>query len=150
MINLIEYLQYNSETGVLIWIKSPAHTIKVGTRAGYNSGHGYLKIGFKGKLYYAHRLAWYLHYGKWPINNIDHINGIRNDNRISNLRDITQQQNSLNQKNHRNKTYKYYGYHKASKLWRVRLYINNECKYFKTEKLARQFVKNNINLFRRS
>jgi hypothetical protein len=45
---------------------------------------------------YTHILAWALYYGEWPKQTIDHINGIRGDNRIENLRDVsmkTQQQN---------------------------------------------------------
>jgi len=51
----------------------------------------YVKINI-----FIHRLAWYLHYGIAPYDKIDHINRIRNDNRISNLRSATQQQNLFN------------------------------------------------------
>jgi len=44
----------------------------------------------------SHRLAWYLHYGKLPSNNIDHKDGVRTNNKIDNLRDVTQQQNTFN------------------------------------------------------
>lgn len=46
----------------------------------------------------AHRLAWFLHYGKWPSGEIDHRNTIRSDNRIVNLRDVTSGQNQKNQR----------------------------------------------------
>lgn len=45
----------------------------------------------------GHRLAWYLCYGKLPLNQIDHIDGNRTNNKITNLRDVTQQQNQWNQ-----------------------------------------------------
>lgn len=53
--------------------------------------HGYSLVG--GKL--AHRVVWFLCKGYWP-DTIDHINGVRTDNRIENLRDVTQEQNCTN------------------------------------------------------
>lgn len=58
--------------------------------------HGYIRLMFNCKMYAAHRLAWYFVYGRWPINQIDHINGIRNDNRIENLREAFQTENQWN------------------------------------------------------
>lgn len=46
----------------------------------------------------AHRAAWAIYYGEWPVGEIDHINGIRDDNRISNLRDVPQAENLLNKR----------------------------------------------------
>lgn len=46
----------------------------------------------------SHRLAWLYTYGHWPIDQIDHINGIRDDNRICNLREVNNQQNQMNAK----------------------------------------------------
>jgi len=144
-----EYLQYDPNTGIIIWIKQRKN-IQVGNIAGYTRPEGYLQICLNGKRYYNHRLAWYLHYGVWPINDIDHINGIKNDNRINNLRDVTHTQNLLNQKKHREKTVKYYSYNKDSKLWVIKKRINNKQTYlgsFKTKELARQFIQNNLHLF---
>jgi hypothetical protein len=146
-----EYLQYDPETGVIIWIKPTSTKIKNGQVAGSKDAYGYLVIHVQGKNYKAHRLAWYLHYGKWPTNQIDHINGIRADNKISNLRNVTNQQNQLNRKGHRDKTYKYYTFHKRFNKWQVRATINNRRKhfgYFETEKKARQFVLDNVHLLR--
>jgi hypothetical protein len=55
--------------------------------------YGYRIIKIKGRQYKAHRLAWFLHYGQMPIGVIDHINSIKDDNRILNLRDVTQTEN---------------------------------------------------------
>ncbi len=57
---------------------------------------GYLTGGHLGFKYAAHRLAWVLYYGSWPTQNIDHWNGDRSDNRIRNLRDVSQSENMLN------------------------------------------------------
>jgi hypothetical protein len=148
--NFNEYFQYNSETGVLIWMKSPAHKIKIGDVAGYADIHGYLKIQFNGKKYRVHRLAWYLHYEKWPTGEIDHINGIKTDNRINNLKDVTHTENMNNTKGHREKTYKYYYFNKKYQVWQVKVTIDSKMKHlgnFETEEKARQFIENNIHLF---
>jgi hypothetical protein len=148
--NISEYLQYNPETGDIIWIKKPNYKIQIGNIAGHARFGGYIQIKFNGKLYKAHRLAWYLHHGVWPQNDIDHINGIKNDNRISNLRDVTRSKNLLNQKRHREKTVKYYYYRKTEKIWQVGKRINGKLKhlgFFKTKELCRQFIQDNIHLF---
>jgi len=57
---------------------------------------GYIVIKIKGRVYFAHRLAWLYIYGEWPSEIIDHINRERDDNRICNLRDVSSSQNNLN------------------------------------------------------
>lgn len=149
MIN--KYLQYNPETGLIIWVSKPSTRVAIGNIAGNIDKDGYIIIRFKNKAYKAHRLAWYLHYGEWPKNVIDHINGIKNDNRINNLRDVTNQQNQLNKKIHREKTVKYYHYNKPTNSYYVMKRINSKMTYFgcfKTEELARQFIQDNIILFK--
>jgi hypothetical protein len=67
-----------------------------GEVAGWYDRQGYLTIAVMGKQHRAHRLAWLYHYGCWPTNDIDHINQIKDDNRIANLRDVTKSLNHLN------------------------------------------------------
>lgn len=57
----------------------------------------YQDINIEGKVYKAHRLAWFYIYGAWPIKEIDHKNGNKLDNRINNLRDVSR---TLNAQNH--------------------------------------------------
>ncbi len=92
---LRELLEYNSETGVFRWKVNKGRKFKAGMIAG-NINHGYRVIEIDGKLYGAHRLAWLHAHGRWPAREIDHINRIKDDNRIANLREATRAQNRAN------------------------------------------------------
>jgi hypothetical protein len=64
-----------------------------------SKNNGYIVVnGICGKVFRAHRLVWFYHYGVWPDNLIDHINGIKTDNRIVNLRDVSNRVNGQNRK----------------------------------------------------
>ena len=93
-----EVLDYDPETGIFTRKVRLAHRHQVGDVAGQKHTKGYVLIGVDSELYYAHRLAWLHYYGYWPIDQIDHINRDKADNRISNLRDVT------NAENHRNRS----------------------------------------------
>lgn len=69
----------------------------------YN-GKGYRKGKVLGRQYRANRVIWAMFHGVWPKHEIDHINGIRDDNRISNLRDVTRVENLRNRRFNRSKT----------------------------------------------
>jgi hypothetical protein len=93
------------------------------------SNQCYIKIRIGTKEYAAHRLAWLYVYGSFPEHDIDHINGIRNDNRIHNLRPATRSQNCHNQKKkHKNNSTGFMGvdYHKASNKYRARIRLHNK------------------------
>lgn len=82
--------------GRLMWIDPPGKA-KVGDIAG-SPHNGYIQVGLFGRRYYAHRLAWFLHYGRWPQGELDHVNGNRADNRIENLREVTRDENAQNRR----------------------------------------------------
>ena len=90
---LLELLGYNPDTGLFTWKVARKRLAKLGTEAGSTNGSGYRQISADGKIYLAHRLAWFYCFQEWPENNIDHINGIRTDNRLDNLQDVTQNKN---------------------------------------------------------
>ncbi len=89
-------LSYESKTGSFIW-KCHRGRVTKGSHAGSPNKDGYLLIRIDGDLHMAHRLAWLITYGCWPKLEIDHINGIRSDNRITNLRDVSRSTNIENQ-----------------------------------------------------
>lgn len=95
---LKELVSYNQETGDFVWISDNGTKAKAGQEAGRINFYGYSVICIDGRTYPAHRLAWLYINGDFPRNNIDHLNGVRSDNRIVNLRDVTQQ---INCQNHR-------------------------------------------------
>jgi hypothetical protein len=97
---LKELVFYCHERGGLFWINSPTpkSRIKIGHRAGSIDSHGHRQTSLFGTVYMEHRLVWFYHHGRWPNDQIDHVNGIRDDNRLENLRECNQSQNSQNQR----------------------------------------------------
>lgn len=85
------------EAGVLKWKVSPSKAVKAGAEAGGQHNRGYRHISLKNKKLLVHRVLWAMATGSFPENDIDHINGIRNDNRLCNLRPVTRTQNMQNQ-----------------------------------------------------
>lgn len=103
-----EFLDYNPETGVFRWKFRDRKWFtsdrswkswngkNAGKSAGTKRSDGYRRITILDKRYLAHRLAWLYVYREWPQNHIDHINHQTDNNRIENLRDVTQSQNQWN------------------------------------------------------
>jgi hypothetical protein len=95
---LLSLLTYDPETGVLRWKKNMGGKANAGSVAGHIKSTGYCSIGLLCREHPAHRLAWAIHHGEWPAGEVDHINGIRSDNRIQNLRDVSRAVNAQNQR----------------------------------------------------
>ena len=137
-------LDYDPLTGVFTWkerqicdfncerLRNGWNTKYSFKSAGRIKNDGYIQIGINGKRHAAHRLAWFYIYGEWPKNDIDHINGFRNDNRLSNLREATRGENMQNQnETHKNSNCKYLGVYfcNRSKRFVSLIGVNNKKKY---------------------
>lgn len=126
-------LTYDKETGFLIWKHRPLdhflnlrsqkifNTRFAGTRAGATDAHGYTIMSLGGKRYKAHRIAWLIEHGEWPVEMIDHINGVKGDNRMSNLRLASQAQNARNKSPHRSSKNKFKGVRWVRGKWSARI-----------------------------
>ena len=146
-----ELLTYNPDTGKLFWkerplkyFKNPNYTKSWNIK--YAGKEALTAIAFRksgqiarlegrvlNKSYYTHRIAWLMYYGEWPKNQIDHINQDPIDNRIENLRDVTNAENSKNKTLQKNNTTGYVGVyfykHKRYKKYRARIRINTILKH---------------------
>lgn len=90
-------VSYDATTGVFRWRES-RHRTRIGVEFGSWDLYGYKTVRISDKSYKLHRLAWLYVHGVWPRGDIDHINGIRHDNRIDNLRDVPRAVNLQNQR----------------------------------------------------
>ncbi|SER52034.1 MULTISPECIES: HNH endonuclease [Pseudomonas] len=88
-------LKYEPETGIFYHLPKRG-LMRPGEVAGSPTTNGYIQITVKGKGYQSHRLAWLYMTGSFPADQIDHINGIKTDNRWQNLREATKAQNQAN------------------------------------------------------
>ena len=93
--HLKSLLSYEPETGLIRWIAKGKGRIKK-KEAGTLLYSGYMGICIGVKRWQSHRIAWALYHGEWPKDQIDHINGVKTDNRICNLREATNSQNGKN------------------------------------------------------
>ncbi len=117
---LTRILDYDAETGIFRWKIPLSNRVKVGDVAGrvdQRDLKGHRCIQLNGMKYTAGRLAWLFVHKVWPTAEIDHVNLNADDNRISNLREVTHQQNVRNVKMRRNnKTgFKGVSHHSTSK-----------------------------------
>jgi hypothetical protein len=134
-------LSYDPNTGLFTRLIVHCNRVKVGSVAGTNTTRGYVDIRLYGKLYKAHRLAWLYITGKWPQAQIDHINGIKTDNRWENLREATPQENlrNLGIRSRNTSGFKGVSFCKRSNKWRASASVDNKYKhlgFYETAELA--------------
>ena len=123
---LKELFIYNSETGVFTRrIATGRHGCHIaGKIAGTLQNRGYSVVTADSKRYLAHRLAWLYVKGAWPNGDLDHIDGDKLNNKISNLREATRKQNMQNVKNHKHNTsgFKGVAWHNQRNKWRAYIF----------------------------
>lgn len=143
---LRKLLRYVSESGKLFWAPRKVGDFPERNTEGqvlaWNSLHadreaftandkGYLTGQVDGAHYFAHRVVWAICHGRWPVGEIDHINGLKSDNRISNLREVTRKENSRNCRLHRGNTSGVTGvsFHRLTGKWAARIQADDKSKH---------------------
>lgn len=122
-------LAYDPETGKLTW-KQLRNSKRIGEEARSLDVSGYVQVNIAGTMVKGHRLAWLIHFGVWPEGDIDHINGNRADNRIANLRAVT---NAVNCQNKRKALPKsktgVLGVVKVGERYQANIHVNRKKRY---------------------
>lgn len=146
---LRQLLDYDPETGSLTWRKRPVEMFGESARgaeraaASWNSRYagtpalasvsrqGYARGAIFDRVYLAHRVAWAIYHGSWPTEEIDHINHVRTDNRICNLRPASREENCRNISRASNNSSGVTGvsWHKAGRKW-LAVIVHKEEQHF--------------------
>jgi hypothetical protein len=128
-------LDYDSKSGHFKWKIRAARKIQIGDLAGSilktKTGGVYRTIKIFHKIYLAHRLAWFMFYGKMPDKAIDHIDGNGLNNAIENLRLVTRKENMQNTKLRVDNTSGHNGvyFHPQRKKWVAYITEDRKMKY---------------------
>ena len=128
---LHKLFHYDPATGLLIRKIPAGNRGKAGTVVGTLENTGYLTVRIKNKNYLVHRIIWFMHHGYFPEHDLDHINRIRHDNRIENLREVSRSCNMKNSNLREDNSSKVKGvcWHKKGKKWKAAIKINNKTIY---------------------
>ena len=124
---LDEILNYDRVTGVFTWKRDMGQRGLRDSVAGSYLNNGYVRIKIHGRLYQAHRLAWVVLYEEQPPNEIDHINGVKTDNRPENLRAASRGGNCQNTRIRKDNSsgLKGVSWNSRAKKWRARCNFEN-------------------------
>lgn len=128
-----QVLFYDTETGDLIWRARPNQSAWNAKNAGRPAGSldrstGYLKLSIDGRVYLAHRVAWLIAHGEHPCG-IDHQDGRRSNNRLSNLRAATPSENNKNASRRSDNKSGVTGVRFCSGAWRAEIKIDRKTRY---------------------
>lgn len=137
---LIELLLYDPDSGVFMWRVSTSNRVKAGAKAGSiaKGKWGYIRIRIDNKEYRGHHLAWLYVHGEFPNKQIDHINGVCGDNRILNLRLVSNAQNAYNSGLSKSNKTGYKGVHFSGSSYIATIHPHGESKYIGSFKTAIQ------------
>lgn len=127
-------LNYDPETGEFTWrikkqrgvVGKSANILKV-----KENGKRYFRIELAGKLHPAHRLAWFYTFNRWPVDEIDHLNGNGLDNRLANLREVVKGENAKNARLRADNVSGVTGVcrHKSTGKWQAQIKVNGQARY---------------------
>lgn len=127
-VQLRAVLSYDPDTGIFTWryrkgLRPCVNSARAGTQAGTTAARGYIVICIERRVRLAHRLAFLYMTGSLPPAHIDHINGVRADNRWVNLRPVTQAENNLNKcaPIHSKTGVKGIHWHKKARKWQAQV-----------------------------
>lgn len=143
--NYFDRLHYDQETGALTWaVRAPG--VRIGELAGSVNRYGYRVINLGRKPYRVGRLVWFLVHGEWPQGEIDHINGDKLDDRLSNLRVVDRFGNAQNmpssaQANNHSCGLRGVTWNKQHRRWQSKLMANKvvyHVGYFRTPEEAHE------------
>lgn len=140
---LRKLLRYEPDTGKLFWRERPRELFKsdgsfkrwkskfAGKEAFSGFDDGYKRGYIFGVKFWAHRVCYAIFFGKWPSGQIDHINGIKSDNRIINIRDVSCSENLKNKRLQRNNTSGVCGvyFYKPTEKWGASIKLNKRSKH---------------------
>lgn len=135
-----EVLDYDPATGICAYRSGKG-------RGGARTKDGYIQVFIDRRPYMAHRVAWLLSTGSWPSEQIDHRNGIRNDNRLCNLREATNAENCQNKAGRRGTASRFIGvvWHKRDNRWLAQIRVDGKVRhlgsYLSEEAAAEAYAK---------
>lgn len=122
---LHELLKYEPATGLFTWAIS-RKKVSAGSIAGTKNGQGYIQICIDGRIYGAHRIALFYTTGVMPSADVDHMNGVRDDNRYTNLREASRSANLQNQRASKGSGLLGTSFVKSTNRWHARIYVNGK------------------------
>jgi hypothetical protein len=125
-------LDYDAAAGIFRWRDAPCTHILAGAVAGNCDMKGYTRISINGRQHKAHRLAWLYVTGAWPEHQIDHIDGQRSNNAISNLRSVTSFQNCHNRAKQRSPASSRYigvSWERIRRRWKAQIGLGGKQRY---------------------
>jgi hypothetical protein len=125
-----EWIDYNPTEGKLYWKKTRGGR-KAGTECGSYHKEGYRHMMIHGKTFLTHRIIWFIEKGYEPIG-IDHINGVKDDNHISNLREADQLINAKNSSKRKSTTSKFIGVSANRGKWEARITVKGVTEHIGT------------------
>ncbi len=128
---LREAFTYCPDSGEIRWRIRPHSNgcAQIGSLAG-TPKNGYIKLVLDQVQMRAHRVAWAIHFGRWPEGEIDHINAVRSDNRLANLRELAPEVNVQNRRRaNKNSKSGFLGVHwrKDERVWVSQIGVNRRC-----------------------